>query len=291
MNKYFCICCNYDAKQKSNYEKHLQTKKHKKLSQSYPKVTPKLPLVTPKLPLEKKICCKYCNQEFKYKSGLSRHIKYTCKKNEDEDLQELVKLLNEIKEENKIIKAENMEIKDNLSKEILKRDKELAKKEKQVKKLTNKLQINTNNNCIINNNKIKILNYKDTDLSHLTNKDYVYCISRCNNSIKTLSEMIHFNPEKPENMNVFKSNLKNDYISVVENDEWVVKKYLEDFMEDKELILEDWLNREGDKHPGLRDKFNDFISNKENENILNNIKDNLQLLMYNNRNKVKQIKN
>ena len=26
--KYYCKCCNYNAKQKCNYEKHLKTKKH-----------------------------------------------------------------------------------------------------------------------------------------------------------------------------------------------------------------------------------------------------------------------
>lgn len=135
MDKYFCVCCQYDAKQKSNYEKHMKTRKHEKLSQSYPKVTPKLPLVTPKLPLKKVLCCKYCKKEFKYKSGLSRHIKYTCKKNEDEDLQELVKLLNEIKEENQTIKAENLEIKEKFTKQIRMREKELAKKEKKYYKI------------------------------------------------------------------------------------------------------------------------------------------------------------
>ena len=154
------------------------------------------------------------------------------------------------------------------------------------------MQIN-NKNCIINNinNNIKILNYKDTDLSHLTNKDYVYCIGRTNNSIKALTELIHFNKEKPENMNVFKSNLKNEYITLKEDDVWVVKKYIDDYIEDKELILEDWLDREEEKYPGLRDKFNLFIKNKENACILNTIKENITLLLYNNRNKIKQIEN
>ena len=276
--KYYCECCNYYAKVKSSFDKHLQTKKHKKSTQSQHLVNPKSTLVNPK----STFCCKYCEKGFTTKQAMYRHIKYTCKKNEDEDLQELVKLMNEqIKE----IKEENMEIKQNLSKEIEKRDKKIMK-------LTNKLQIN-NKTCIINNinNSIKVLNYKDSDLSHLTNKDYVYCIGRTNNSIKALSELIHFNKEKPENMNVFKSNLKNDYITLKEHDVWVVKKYLDDFLEDKELILEDWLEREGEKYPGLRDKFNLFISNKENKDILSNIKENLSLLLYNNREKIKKIDN
>ena len=29
--KYYCVCCNYDAKVKSSFDKHIQTKKHKKM--------------------------------------------------------------------------------------------------------------------------------------------------------------------------------------------------------------------------------------------------------------------
>ena len=226
---------------------------------------------------QNKFICKYCNKAYKYSQGLSKHIKYTCKKNKDEDLQELVKLMNQ--------KISNMEKKTNImSKEIEKRDKKIIK-------LTNKLQINNGVINNITNNNIKVLNYKDSDLSHLTDKDYAYCIGRKNNSIKALTELIHFNPNKPENMNIFKSNLKNDYITLKEDDIWVVKKYLDDFIEDKELIIEEWLDREGEKYPELRDKFEIFINNKENENILNTIKENLCLLMYNNRDKIKQLGN
>ena len=198
----------------------------------------------------------------------------------NEQLQEQKIKINEIKEENNNIIYENNKIK-----------KEIEIRDKKILKLTNKLQINNGIINNIHNNNIKILNYKDSDLTHLTDKDYAYCIGRTNNSIKTLSELIHFNPTKPENMNIFKSNLKNEYITLKEHDVWVVKKYLDDFIEDKELILEEWLEREGEKYPGLRDKFNIFINNKDNENILNTIKENICLLLYNNREKIKQINN
>ena len=43
MQKYYCESCNYDAKQKSNYLKHLKTKKHLERMKNYYKVTPKSP--------------------------------------------------------------------------------------------------------------------------------------------------------------------------------------------------------------------------------------------------------
>ena len=44
--------------------------------------------------LQPQLACKYCDKTFHWPSGLSRHIKYYCKHNKDEDLKELVRLLN-----------------------------------------------------------------------------------------------------------------------------------------------------------------------------------------------------
>ena len=260
MKKYYCECCNYDAKQKSNYEKHLQTKKHKESTQSQQLVNPKSTLVNKK----STFICKYCEKNFTTKQAMYRHIKYTCKNSKDEDLKELVKLMNE-----KL---------DNQSKEISKRD-------KQIVKLSKKLQIN-NNNCIIQNNNIQILNYKDTDLSHLTNNDYMNSIKRINNCVKSLTEKIHYNPKKPENMNIYISNLKNDYVTVYDNGEWILKKCMDDIIDHKEILLEEWLDKEQDNYPELRDKFEIYLNNKENDNILNNIKEEIKLMMYNKRNQI-----
>ena len=43
MNKYYCISCDYDAKVKSSFDKHLKTKKHMNASKSHHLVTPKSP--------------------------------------------------------------------------------------------------------------------------------------------------------------------------------------------------------------------------------------------------------
>ena len=38
MSKYYCFVCDYDAKQKSNYTKHINTKKHKiRISENHQK--------------------------------------------------------------------------------------------------------------------------------------------------------------------------------------------------------------------------------------------------------------
>ena len=278
MVEYTCKCCDFATNLKSNYERHLRTKKHLKLSKCYPKVIQKTSESSPNdnqkgiIEICPLFSCKYCGKKYKYRSGLSKHVRYSCDKNKDEDLKEFVKLMNE----------QLTQIKDELSI----KNKEIEKRDKLINKLSTKLQIN-NNNCIINNT-IQLLNYKDTDLSHLTDNDYISSIHKMNNCVKFLTEKIHYNPNKPENMNIYISNLKNDYVTVYENGQWVLKNDFQNVYEHKEIMIEEWIEKEQDNYPELRDKFNKYVNNKENDNILNNIKEDIKLMMYNNKNKVKE---
>lgn len=280
---YTCDLCNYNTIIKTHYNKHLKTRKHIESTKSQQLVNEKL---TFSQQFVNNFSCKYCSKNFTTRQSMYRHIKYTCKKNNDEDLKELVKLMNEQLQEQKAVMND---MKEKMELQLIKRDKEIEKRDKQIVKLSNKLQIN-NNNCIINNNNINLLNYTETDLSHLDDTDYVNSIKRINNCVMALTEKIHYNPKKPENMNIFISNLKNDYVTVYENGEWILKKDFNNIYEHKEILLEEWLNKEQDNYPELRDKFEEYLNNKENDNILNNIKDDIKLMMYNNKDKIKTIK-
>ena len=84
---YKCDSCNLSTTLKSNYNRHLLSKNHNRLIESSINETE----------VESIFCtydCKYCGKNFKYKQSVSKHIKYTCPKNKDEDLKELVRLLN-----------------------------------------------------------------------------------------------------------------------------------------------------------------------------------------------------
>ena len=287
--KYYCKCCDYDAKQKSNYERHITTKKHKKSSQSHLLVTPKSPLVTPKSPLvtpNSPFTCEYCKQEFKYKQGMYRHIKYTCKKNKDEDLQELVKLMNQkIDDQNKEmkeIKKENQEIK-----------KEIDKREKQITKLTKKLQINNINNTsnVMNNNiNIQLNSYNNTDLSLLNEQDYLECIKRCKNCVVKAIEKIHFNPNYPQNMNVCISNIKENYLLMYEDGKWMLKDRNAELLriyEDKEEILNDWIEENKEEKPKVFQLFERYVNMKEdNDELIKTLLKDVKIMMYNNREKI-----
>jgi len=161
--KFNCECCNYSTDDKSNFNKHIISKKHKLVeskvvvSQKLAKIS--IPLVEISQETTTLFKCKYCEQGYKHKSSLSKHIKYSCTKNKTEDLTELVRLLN--------IQLEH-------------KDKQLETQSKQIEKLMSKLEINTyntnSNNTTINNVvNVNLLNYDDTDRYHLTDKDYEKC--------------------------------------------------------------------------------------------------------------------
>ena len=127
MKKYNCLSCDYHTNLKGDYTRHLQTKKHEKLVQ----ISPKLVQISPKSKIYE---CKYCTKIFKHQSSLCKHIKYTCKKNKDEDFQELARLLNE-KDKQLVLKDKQMD------KQLALKEAEMKRMQKQIDELTNKLQL------------------------------------------------------------------------------------------------------------------------------------------------------
>ena len=220
---------------------------------------------------EKMFKCKYCSKSYKYSQGLSKHIKYSCKNNKDEDLKELVRLMNEqLKMKNKSIDTSMFM-------------KEIAKRDKAIKILTKKLDVvgldgnqlcktivnnsynktmnNTQNNVNIQNNHIT-LNLKETNMSFLTPKDYSEIFGRLNMCIPALIKKVHCNKEHPENMNIYIPNIKNKYIMVYEDGDWKLKnrdEIIDYLIEDRACCLEEWLDTQTDETcEKMRQKFVNF---------------------------------
>ena len=161
-----------------------------------------------------------------------------------------------------------------------KQQKQMDTQQKQIDKLMDKLQVNhiTHNTFVQNN----ILSYKDTDLSHLTSKDYTNAIKKVTYCVKDMIEKIHFNPQKPENMNIYISNMKDKYLMVYEDGNWNIKQKndeIHSLYESKEMLLEDWLDNYGTEE--LRQKFNKYLSNKEDDATMEDIKESIKMMMYN----------
>ena len=305
IDDYYCKCCNYRAKQKCHYDKHILTKKHRKLAQ----ISPELAQISPQLAKTTSLTtehvddqilrCKYCDTTFKHKSSLCRHIKYVCKKNDDEDIRELIRLLNEQnaqcrkKDEQitQVVECNNKLAKDN------------ERMQKQIDKLSHKLKItnfnttgNTTgsyNNTINNNYNVKLLNFSETDYSHLTKHDYMKCIRDCNECVKTLIEKVHFNTKKPENMNLYIASMKEKYIMVYKNNAWTLenrKEIINDLYDYNECEIDDWYDAHKHKYPQIVDKYEKFQKNKNDKklDIVGQVKEMIMMDCYNKRQMVKE---
>ena len=107
--------------------------------------------------------------------------------------------------------------------------------------------------------------------------------------IPHLIKKIHFNPEKPENHNIYISNLKNNYIMTYDGEKWNLHNrdnIINDIIDNNEIILEqkleDWIEN-GNMFPEIMTKFNRYLEKKEKDEVINKIKDEIKLILYNNR--------
>ena len=232
--------------------------------------------------INKKYECKHCNKTFSRNDSLNRHFKKcTEKKDDDEEKQNLINLIEVLNKQIEEQKKENEEYKI-----------ELAKRNNQIDELIKKAGINIGTQNNIQQN-IKILAYNNTDVSHLTDNDYLKCLKHSNFCIPHLIEKIHFNPKKPENHNIYISNLKNNYVMIYTGNKWMLndrEESIQNLIDEKESIieqkLEEWIEN-GQKYPDIMKKFNRYIEKKENDTVLNKIKGEIKLMLFNNRDIIK----
>ena len=151
----------------------------------------------------------------------------------------------------------------------------------------------TNTNNTINNNiqNINIVNYKDSDLSNMTVKDMGIMYSKYTNCIPQCVRQVHCNEKFPEHMNMYISNLRDNYIMVYENNDWNVKDrddVLEFLILDKNAQLEEWLDEHGHKYPDMMKKFKHYTNmyNEDDGSINRKIKHYMKIDLYNVKNKI-----
>ena len=294
---YNCPRCNYKTSHKSKYMLHLKKKyickpilldisldkeyiKYgiNKMNQNESLIESKFGSVNHNESKNSYIC-KYCENNYSTSSNLTRHYK-TCneKKKTDEanlHMEELVRLLNEQKQEFK----NELEKKDDLIKELIKK-------------------AGITNSTITQNiqNNIKLLAYDKTDISDLTEKDFIRCFNHNNMCVPHLLKRIHFNKKKPENHNVLLSNLKSGHIMLYDGKQWNTynrDEVIDDIFDEKHDILEqkyeEWVDI-GKDFPILYHKFRRYLEKINNDVVMKKIKDEMKFVLYNNRNVVKRIK-
>ena len=285
MKTYECENCLKVFKQKIDYTRHLNRKYpcKKVIDES------KNGIENPKMDSNIKVKsrdCQHCLKTYSSVSNLNKHIKRCKVKKENNMKDELFNLL------------------------ILKQDqnsKLLEEQKQQIELLQNKLstvttiktqnntQNNTNNITQNNTQNIKILAYDKTDSSHITQKQWEKIMKKCSKCIIELFKKLHYDPLKPENMNIYNNNIKNNYLMQWNGERWDIvpeKETLKDIVEKSEEMIDfkigEWETDNVKYYEKASIKFNKYMNSIFYDKHTKEILQKLKLLMYNNR--IKQFK-
>jgi hypothetical protein len=227
MPNYKCSRCMKDFGQKCEYMRHLNKKfPCKEIAQKSTISAQKCTILE-----ESETVCKYCGKEFSRIFTLNRHIDGYCKvkKANDAKMEEMMTMLIELKESNKMIVEENKQNKEKIAK--------LEAENTKYKIINN----NTQNNIGTQNITFKINAYGMENTSKVTFNDYKRILGRGMNSVPVFVEKLHFDKNTPENHNVYISNLRDEYVLMFDGKIWRLKdrdEALQQLYEDKSDILE-----------------------------------------------------
>jgi uncharacterized C2H2 Zn-finger protein len=225
---------------------------------------------------EKYKCC-YCKRKFTTSSNMTRHINKYCKTQKKQE-------------------SEKEELYQTLLKQIKEKDEKLQEKDLIIQEKDNKIQnltvnnttnnICNSNNQIINNN-ITINAFGKEDLSHITYKDYKEIFYSSSKSVPKLISIVHFNRKKPDNANIYISNLKDAYVMVYDGKQWnmlLKDDTIDELFDNKILFLESKYNKLAHKlDTTTKKRFDRFLNNLEHSKIENIVKKEIKLLLYNSR--------
>lgn len=166
-------------------------------------------------------CCNFCSNCYSSKGNLTKHLK-NCKikKNDDNDKENLFKLLLEKEKNNQ---NEIIELKKQNNILLKKIDNLIKNNNSKPSQITNNTQ-NINNN-INSNNKIVLVNFGKEDLNIIDKKYFIDRIIKNNriSGVKIPDEIlkiIHFNPNYPQLSNIYISDINREKCMIYEDGEW-----------------------------------------------------------------------
>ncbi len=209
------------------------------------------------IPVE--IKCEHCEKSFSNLNCLNKHLKNACKNKDSEIIEGLKKELEETKFKLAIAVA--------------------------------KSEVPQTINQTINNTIIVLNGYNDTSVSKLKDRHFIKAINKMCLSVPNMIKDVHFNPDIPENQNIYISNMRNGYVMVYNSDtkNWDARpkgEMIDKLINDREYDIQEWLG-EGEKYPKAMQKFNEYVEKKEEDGVQKMIKEEVELVLYNNRNMIK----
>lgn len=146
---------------------------------------------------------------------------------------------------------------------------------------------NNSNNVIGNINNFNIIAYGKETCEHISDNMFKQIIDKGFKSVPYLVEQIHFNKDKPENHNVYISNMRDNYALVYDGTKWILNEkeaILEDIMDAKSYLLTDKyseLKYNSEDYASV--KFERFLSECDTSIVKEQMKEDIKLSLYNNK--------
>ena len=166
----------------------------------------------------------------------------------------------------------------------------LENKIKELEETINNLKSQTH--TVINNNNSTNINvnitlpHSSSNYGFLSDKDYIQCINRMMLSVPTLIQKVHFDAKHPENHNICITNSKNKRVMVYNEEQWDLcnqENIINELINNNEIVLEEWLDHGDEKYPKAMEKFQKYLELKEEDGVVDKIKEEIKLMLYNNR--------
>lgn len=262
----FCECCHMQFKTKTNYNRHLETRRHNQLASN----------------ITTYVCA--CGKKYTYPQSLYGHrrscaVYQNSKDNnvepEPTGMQEMKQRLDQYEKEREEMKAQIAML-----------------LESHGTSSGNTTNIDTQNN-IENQNieqtiNININAFGKENVDYLDDAAIADCIGRVYKSVPAILREIHFNPEHPENHNIKITNRKLPYASVMGNDQtWKIMNKKEAI----ETMVYNGYNLLDEKYPETKNKlssrrqqhfegFQDkFLS--EDKDLVKQVKNDVEIMILN----------
>ena len=196
--------------------------------------------------------CKFCTKEFNTRQSKSRHENSYCpnKLNSNKTNEQLLKQLEE-------------------------KDKQICAL---IKNVTDE----------------PILPYENTNRQFLTDDMISICMQKQNRCIPEIIKLVHFS-DHPENRNLYIRNLKTGYIITFDGQEWIIKDkndMLDKIISDNEKFMHtkfmEWYDdsTKKEKYKKAIAKFEKYLNQSANQNLISRVKKELKIMLYNIKNKI-----